>query len=551
MPMKKLLVLAFACLLGNAAQAAGDIHALIMAIGQYQDANANLGGVAHDIDSARIIAQQMGVKAQNLKIYRNAELDLKGMNQAFDTLEASVADDDQVFIYYSGHGTRQIIPESNGERCAEGLITADMQGFFDSELESRLQTLGKKAAKVIVMLDACHSGGATTRTIGPRSPGFKAKSWQPKGDAAACSTPVNVVKRSIAPATRAVGRGTNNFVYIAAARDNEVSLDNEQTGGLATSALRACMEGAAQDLDDSGALSAEEIRACAQDKINQRLAASKGYLPHNITITGNSRMVLKFAPESAPPAKPPLVLASAPQASQPSPQLAAPAQVVAPPATAAPVQPLATTAQASATTVAVTPTPQATPSKPLKKFKKKRKKRRLFGTRGIDSDDEAEDSGPAAALIDLYENRDDRRLVLLETEQPTLKIGQGALQLRLKSSHAGYVYLLMIGSDDETIDLIYPNAIDQDNLIAAGQTLLLPRKGWQLEAQGPAGVDLLMAIVSDTPRDFKALGMAAAGPFASTEVKAGTTRNLQVVASGVSGKKSTYGADVLEIEEIK
>ena len=200
--MTQLFALLLGCLLFNLAPAAGDIHALIMTIGQYEDPTATLGGVSHDVESARIIAEKMGVKPQNLKIYRNQELDIKGMKKAFDTLENNIAEDDQIFIYYSGHGFRQVVPERAGDRCAEGLLASDMNGFYDSEFENRLQRLGNKASKVIVLLDACHSGGATTRSVGPKTSGFKAKTWEPKSGAAACTTPVNVVKRSIAPATR-------------------------------------------------------------------------------------------------------------------------------------------------------------------------------------------------------------------------------------------------------------------------------------------------------------------------------------------------------------
>lgn len=535
--MTQLFALLLGCLLFNLAPAAGDIHALIMTIGQYEDPTATLGGVSHDVESARIIAEKMGVKPQNLKIYRNQELDIKGMKKAFDTLENNIAEDDQIFIYYSGHGFRQVVPERAGDRCAEGLLASDMNGFYDSEFENRLQRLGNKASKVIVLLDACHSGGATTRSVGPKTSGFKAKTWEPKSGAAACTTPVNVVKRSIAPATRSVGSGKNNFVYIAAARDNEVSLDNANTGGLATFAMRECMEGAAIDTDGSGALSAEEIRACAQEKINQRLSTTQGYLPHNITITGNSRMVLRFATPTEKPAVQTVALAQA------APQTATPSVASNQNANSA----LAETTDASS--------PSATNTRPpVKKFKKKRKNRRTFGLRAIDSQNANEnddENGIAAALIDLYENRDDRRQVVLETDKPVLKIGKDALKLRVKSSHAGYVYLLMIGSDDQTIDLLYPNTLDKDNRITAGQTLELPRNGWDLEVQGPVGIDRLIAIVSDTPRDFSSLGMVAAGPFSMADVKPGTTRNLQVVATSAAGKKNTYGADILEIEEVK
>ena len=58
---------------------------------------------------------------------------------------------------------------------------------------------------------------------------------------------------------------------IAAARDNEVSLDMPGKGGVATQAWRDCITGAAVDRDGSGGLSADEIRTCAQDRINVML----------------------------------------------------------------------------------------------------------------------------------------------------------------------------------------------------------------------------------------------------------------------------------------
>lgn len=603
--MKKLLAASLLSLsLGSvspAVLAAGDVHALIMAIGQYQDSTANLSGVSYDVDSARLIAQQMGVKPQHMKVYRNAELTRAGMEKAFDELERSVAEGDQVFIYYSGHGTRQIIPEGEGERCAEGLITQDMQGFYDDEIERRLKNLGQKAAKVIVLLDACHSGGATTRGTGIKKTGkdqaFQAKFWQPKGDAAACATPINVVKRSLSPATRSTAsKGSNNFIYIAAARDNEVSLDSPQSGGMATTSWRDCMAGAARDLDDSGAISAEEVRQCAQDKINNRVNGVPGYLPHNITLVGNTRMALKFAPATAaapvvaaatPPATPqpaapvsapastsassqPLALATAPAVVSSAVVAASPAKPSANSPVTSPVKPAPTTSaspgaaspnkpllvSSSSTTnsasanAAQRPRPNAGVSSSVaQKLKKKRKK--YYARRGLEADsmpEGADEFSPVvAALADLYENRDDRREVLLVSDRSELRIGKDPLQLRLISSHPGYVYLLMAGSDDESLELLFPNSIDTNNRIEAGQVMSLPRTGWELQAQGPAGVDVLLAIVSDTPRDLRSLPLTKAGPFSVLEAKPGAMRNLQVVTGG----SGLYGADVLELEEVR
>jgi hypothetical protein len=470
------------------------IHALIMAIGAYEKP-FELDGVARDVDTAREIARRMGVKDANMHVLRDGDLTLAGMRGAFDELEAQVLDNDQVFIYYSGHGGRQLIKDEGGERCAESLIAIDGQPLIDAELEARLKQLSAKAQKVVMFIDACHSGGATTRSIGKSE--YRGKSWNGKGVGAdSCANPVNVFTRGIALSSRSVGSGGNNFAYIAAARDNEVSLDQASKGGVASQAWRACMAGAAKDLDGSGGLSVEEIRACAQERIDAQLRNVSGFTPHHVTITGNSAMVLSYAAKDDEPAA------------------ATPA--VRPPASA------------------------ATPAKP----------------------------SPFAALNDIYGNRDDRRLVTLKASQPRLHIGKDKLDIAVSSREAGYLYVMMVGSDGEAFDLLFPNQIDRNNLIQAGETLRLPRAGWQLTAQGPAGKDALLAIVTDAPRDFAKAGLKPAGPFSAVEAVA--AKDIQLVtassAKADSGEcedgaqrrnivvqkscSNAYGAALLTIEEV-
>src|SRR5205814_2357351 len=50
------------------------------------------------------------------------------------------------------------------------------------------------------------------------------------------------------------------------------------------------------DLDGSGAITADEVRVCAQQLIDERMKAIEGFTAHHISITGNSRAVMDFAP---------------------------------------------------------------------------------------------------------------------------------------------------------------------------------------------------------------------------------------------------------------
>ncbi|MGE5467096.1 MAG: DUF4384 domain-containing protein [Ignavibacteria bacterium] len=507
------------------------VHALIMAIGAYEQP-FELEGVARDVDTAREIARRMGVTDANMHVLRDSQLTLDGMRRAFDELEAQIVDNDQVFIYYSGHGGRQLVPDdAGGQRCAESLISVDGRALIDSELETRLKRLSAKAQKVVMFIDACHSGGVTTRGVRASSE-YKGKSWNGKGAGAeGCAKPVNVLTRGIALAAKSAGSGGNNFAYIAAARDNEVSLDQASKGGVASQAWRACMAGAAKDIDGSGALSVDEIRACAQARIDEQLRTATGFLPHHVTVTGNSNLVLSYAAkDAAAPAGP-----TAPTpAVQTSPE---PAPVAVP--VAAPLP-----APAAIAAVAAQPAPQ--PAKPVAVAK----------------------PSPLAALNDIHNNRDDRRLVSMAAARPTLRIGKDNLDVTVTTREAGYLYVLMVGSDGETFDLLFPNQIDRNNLVQAGETVRLPRPGWQLTAQGPKGKDVLLAIVADAPRDFAKAGLRPAGPFSMVEAVAAKDIQLVTATSAQADRdecntgrqtrniaiqkscSNAYGAALLTVEEI-
>jgi len=477
------------------------IHAMILTIGAYREGIPQLNGVRYDAQTATEIARRMGVTPLNVHSYSDRELTADGMRRAFDDFEQQIAENDQAFIYYSGHGGRQMVNEpGSGERCAVSLIAQDGQPLVDSELQTRLKRISAKAQKVVVFIDACHSGGVTTRSVGKAE--YTPKYWSPKGEGNdICSRPSNVVTRGIALAAKSPGSGSGNYAYIAAARDDEISLDQPGKGGVASQAWRVCMAGTAKDLDSSGGLSADELRVCAQERITNQLSNAAGFRPHHVTINGNSSMVLSYAvKDTQAPAAAPIAAAQMPAA------------------------PVATVAKAS----------------------------------------------PLAALNDIYGNRDDRRLVMLGTDKPAPRIGRDNVSFNLSSREGGYVYVLMVGSDGETFDLLFPNQIDRNNVIGPGERMVLPRPNWQLAAGGPAGKNTLLAIVADSPRDFAKAGLKPAGPFSAVEAVAakdiqlvsGTSSSAETTECAAAGQttrnlaivkrcSNAYGAALLTLEEVQ
>jgi hypothetical protein len=480
-----------ACLAGAllAANAAAETHALIMTISEYRDGVPPLAGVKYDAASARAIARRMGVTDANMREYKDEQLTHDGMKRAFDELYGRIADNDQVFVYFSGHGSRQLVRDPE-ERCAEALVTIDRRGFTDQELEAQLKRLSAKAHKLVVFLDACHSGGVATRAAPAPGALFRGK-FAPRSGADACAKPTNVLTQQLR--TRSVGRGVNNYVYIAAARDSEVSLDQPGKGGVATQAWRDCMT-EARDSDGSGGLSAEEIGRCAQERIERTLKGVKGFTPHHVSISGNRNAVLAFSERAAP---------------------------------------------------------QATPAAPVK----------------------VASAYPPAyhTLQDIYSNRDDRRLVTLQASKPSFRINKDLVEFTLTSSHPGHVYVLMVGSDGKSFDMLFPNQLDADNYVQPGQPMKLPRAAWEVKAGGPAGKNHLLALVTDSPRDFTKLGMQPAGPFSMVSASPASSKDIQLVSGSAPaaaasecreppGKRAlvvqqrcsnAYGAAMMVLEEVE
>ena len=452
--MKKYLICLLCGLLASTV-ARAEMHALIMTIGAYQAGIPKLKGVMHDGESARSIAHLLGVKDDNILQFHDEQLNLDGMQHAFDELDRRVADGDKVFIYYSGHGGRSVVSDPV-ERCAESLVTVDGYGLLDAEMEARLKKLSGRTQKIIALLDSCHSGGVTTRSI--KNVTFTPKFWS-KAATDTCEKPVNVLTRGIRLASQTTGSGGQNYVYIAAAKDNEVSLDQSTTGGLATTAWLACMEGGAADTDGSGGLTVEEIQNCAQAKIDNQMKGAQGFSAQHINITGNQKLVMTLV------------------------------------STQSEIAPV-------------------TPVKPVVK--------------------PGADSGAPATLMDIYSGRDDKRTVEITLAQEKLKIGKDNLNFSLRSSHEGYVYLLMAGSDGKAFDLLFPNKLDSDNRIQAGATLQFPRAGWEVTAQGPVGRDHILAIVADAPRDLSRFPLGNAGPFSEMPTNSNTTRGIHLVTTAAA-----------------
>ncbi len=561
----------------GAAQAAGaeraSRSALIIAIANYGPPQIPaLDGVPFDVDSARTIARAMDIPDQRITVLRDAQATKAGILQALDTLGKGVTEGGRVLVYFSGHGTRWM--EKN-VGCKEGLLAYDGQTMTNDEIAQRTRRMSEVADKVIVMFDACHSEGVSTRRAATRSIAegkFTAKFFLKNGvgeDACAAS---NLQTRSLLDASTRLGALGENFVQITSSRANEVSYDEAGKGGMATQGVRDCLLGRARDRDASGAISMTEVQQCAQDFLNDKFKSAPQML-HHVTVTGNRNLVPVAAVRPPPPA--PVVVAAAPAPLQQAAPPVPPAAVVPPPPpaptpVAAPSRPPAAPAAPAAPPVAVRPPTPATPAPsappvtlaaPAPAPAPVQASIQAANPPAIVQPNTPEPPvEPAlaslATLKEIEAQANPRRRVEITADKTTLRIGKDPLNLQIKSARDGYVYLVLLGSDRKSFYVLFPNGLDKDTVIRANVPMRLPRPDWQVVAQGPAGTDHLLVLVSDTPRDLSALTLSppdAKAPFtfALNDLPGRSALFNFFSGRGVTGTSEAFGAKLIAIQEVR
>ena len=498
------------------AQPSSNRSALIIGVGEYGYSGVTpLVGVKHDMVSAAKIAAAMGIPESNVKYLRNSQATKTNILEALKQLGDTSGDGSRTFVYFSGHGTRQ----SAGNECVEGLLTYEGSTISNQEFAGATQKIAKTSDKFITLVDACHSEGVVppkTRALikDQLTPKFYMKS----GTAAdACSVISNYKTRSLLPEVTKLGAMKENFVQVSSSRPDEVSFDEPDKGGLATQGIRDCLLSQAKDTNQSGAVTLEEVQQCAQRFVDGRLKNVPGIKPHHITVTGNRNLI--------PVQRPPTVVALAtPPVEPPKPVVAPPTPPVIVAAPAPAPQPPVT----SATPIALPAPEKIPPQEPL--------------------------LASLATLKDIEQQRNPKRMVDVKVSKPVMKIGKDSLDLSIKSSHDGYIYMILLGSDAKSFYVLYPNGLDKNNAIKAGQTVRIPKPDWEVKAAGPEGTNNLLVMVSDSPRKLNTLTMAeptAAEPFTYALNDIGGRSALINFLTNSDGKSESFGAKLVAIKEVK
>lgn len=165
---------------------ARNLQALLIGIDCYLDNNINgdtypsLQGCVRDIDHVdQFLRTKLGIPNSQIWKLRSTHTGTaeppdshptyENMVTAFQRLQEQAQSGDQIYIHYSGHGGRTptLLPDLKGPAALdETLVPMDIGNsaaryLRDVELACLLKLMTDKGLVVTIVLDCCHSGGAT------------------------------------------------------------------------------------------------------------------------------------------------------------------------------------------------------------------------------------------------------------------------------------------------------------------------------------------------------------------------------------------------------
>lgn len=155
-------------------------RALIVAVANYKTVPSLPQAVLNDAqDLAAVLTDPAygGLNPANVRQLIDDQATLNGIRQALSSLAAETTEEETVILYFTGHGLRLTTPTDTSALAPydADALRPNETTLLESEFSAALAAL--KARRLLVLLDACHSGGAGVLKGGVREIlGFSEKS---------------------------------------------------------------------------------------------------------------------------------------------------------------------------------------------------------------------------------------------------------------------------------------------------------------------------------------------------------------------------------------
>lgn len=143
-------------------------HLLAIGIAEYDDPDLRLPVACRHDATAMMAALQARHADLQVTPLLDGDASKANIKAAVEAMTAQAGADDRVIFYYSGHGARQFLGNSEeGDLTEEYYVPADARSekgldawIRDDELHAWLTPLTEQVREVVMILDSCHSGGA-------------------------------------------------------------------------------------------------------------------------------------------------------------------------------------------------------------------------------------------------------------------------------------------------------------------------------------------------------------------------------------------------------
>lgn len=265
-----------------------DNIALLVGVGNYKDTSKRLDGPVEDVAALKkILIEKWEFKASNIQTLVDSQATQKNILSALEGLQQRSKAGDNVFVYFSGHGTSardeghdaaRLLPHTSGAFIPVDFVNSSDKKFTEQELKSslivgkwHLQPIFKKLEQdrsIFVVMDSCYSGNGV-RALGSQGVSRQMNVLTNTDDNVRESNNTNVIEPPYP---------YKNIVFISASSDHEVAkdmglsdaylTDDKKPHGVFTDALlRVLRNKIPADTNGDGKISYLEIRDATEKQI--------------------------------------------------------------------------------------------------------------------------------------------------------------------------------------------------------------------------------------------------------------------------------------------
>lgn len=262
--------------------------ALLIGVSDYAPKAQSLNGPLQDLKAwETVLVRHWGFQAKDIVTLVNRQASRSGILNELDRLSTRSAAGDEVFIFFSGHGSSQLDPDNKTPMPhGTGAFIAYGLDFVIGRTDILPRVLKLEADRQVWMVfDSCYSQNLG-RSIHPEQPGYRyqAKYLSMRDsratdlDSKASSQKQSLLKEGAASAPFPY----KNTVSLAAASEGEVAMDinigadtfDGRPHGAFTNALIPILSGQAfADFDGNGYLDANEVWYAALQSLREATIA--------------------------------------------------------------------------------------------------------------------------------------------------------------------------------------------------------------------------------------------------------------------------------------